>query len=69
MYNTAYADFEENRRGSLRKGYVGDLVVLSHNIVEGSSADLAQAKVEVTIVGGRIVYADPQIFWKIREQQ
>ena len=66
-YNAAAADFEENRRGSLRKGHLGDLVVLSTNIVEGSPADLAQARVEATIVGGRVVYANPEFFWMLRE--
>ena len=52
----AYASFDEQRKGSLRKGMLADIVVLSGDIFEPSGASLAQATVVVTIFDGKIVY-------------
>jgi predicted amidohydrolase YtcJ len=52
----AYASFDEQRKGSLTKGMLADLVVLSDDIFEASEADLAHATVAVTIFDGKIVY-------------
>ncbi len=54
--NAAYAAFEEDEKGSLRVGKLADLVVLSDNLLTCSDDALRQAKVEVTILGGKIVY-------------
>src|SRR5690606_18242158 len=52
----AYAAFQEGMLGSLEPGKLADLVVLDRNIVEGDRDKIADAKVELTMVGGRIVY-------------
>jgi predicted amidohydrolase YtcJ len=52
----AYASFDEQRKGSLKKGMLADLVVLSEDIFDGSEADLGRATVAATIFDGKIVY-------------
>jgi predicted amidohydrolase YtcJ len=52
----AYASFDEQRKGSLKKGMLADIVVLSSDIFEASGASLARATVAVTIFDGKIVY-------------
>lgn len=52
----AYAAFEEDLKGSLRVGKLGDIVVLSHNLLECSDAELLETKVLMTIIGGKIKY-------------
>ena len=56
----AYAAFREDSLGSLEAGKLADLVVLDRNIVEGSSDEIAGARVNLTMVGGRIVYERPK---------
>jgi len=52
----AYASFDEQRKGSLKKGMLADLVVLSADIFEEPQADLGQTAVVTTIFDGKIVY-------------
>jgi predicted amidohydrolase YtcJ len=53
----AYAGFEEKDRGSLEVGKLGDLVVLSHDVLDDAQRDaIAEARVLMTVVGGKIVY-------------
>ena len=53
---SAYASFQDHLKGSLEPGKLGDLVVLSNDIFEIDPTEIAQAKAELTIVGGKIVY-------------
>ncbi|WP_055599193.1 amidohydrolase [Streptomyces aureus] len=43
--------------GSLRPGNLADLVVLDRDVLTGPPEEIAQARVERTYVGGRLVYA------------
>src|SRR5207249_3739937 len=53
----AYAAFEEKDRGSLEPGKLADLVVLSRDILAEPERDrIAEARVAITIVGGKVVY-------------
>ena len=54
--DAAYAAFREGDLGTLEAGKLADLVVIDRNIVEGDPDAIADAKVELTMVGGRIVY-------------
>ena len=52
----AQASFDEQRKGSLKKGMLADLVVLSRDIFGASEPELARTAVAVTIFDGKIVY-------------
>jgi predicted amidohydrolase YtcJ len=52
----AYAAFEENSKGALKPGMLGDLTVLSKDILTIPEADILKTNVEYTIVGGKVVY-------------
>ena len=54
--NNAYAAFEEAYKGSLEVGKLGDVVVIDRDILTVSDAELADARVEMTIVGGAVRY-------------
>lgn len=45
--------------GSIRAGYLADLVVLDRDLFSQPVSEIAQARVEMTMVGGRIVSARP----------
>jgi hypothetical protein len=53
---SAYADFAENKKGSLESGKFADLAVWEDNPYTVAPADLIKLKVEMTMVGGKIVY-------------
>ncbi|MDE2764550.1 MAG: amidohydrolase [Gemmatimonadota bacterium] len=55
--NNAIAAFEEAYKGSLEVGKLGDVVVIDRDILTVPDAELADARVEVTIVGGEVRYA------------
>ena len=52
----SYASYEENIKGSIRVGKLGDLVILSQDIFEIEPERIYDTKVEYTILGGKIVY-------------
>ena len=52
----AFASFDEQRKGSLKKGMLADLVVLSDDIFSLPAADLDRVSVAATIFDGKIVY-------------
>ena len=54
--DAAYAGFEEDLKGTIAVGKLADLVVLSKNILEVSDAELKQTRVDMTIIGGRVVW-------------
>ncbi len=53
---SAYAAFEENTRGSIEPGKTADLVVWSEDLYSASNQQLANLRVEATIVEGQVVY-------------
>ena len=55
--NNAFAAFEEFEKGSLEVGKLADIAILSDNILEISDERLPTVKVDMTILGGRIVYS------------
>jgi len=52
----AYAAFEDDLKGSLTPGKLADIVVLSKDILNVPAEELLDARVDLTIVGGEIVY-------------
>jgi predicted amidohydrolase YtcJ len=58
---SAYAAFADRERGSVEVGKLADLVVLSLDILAPDERDhIAEAKVDLTIVGGRVVFERPR---------
>ncbi len=54
--NNAYAAFEEGQKGSLKVGKLADVTVLSGDILTLPEAQIESAKVDYTIVGGKVMY-------------
>ncbi len=54
--NTAYANFEEKSKGSIEVGKLGDLTVLSKNLLKVTPKELLTTDVLFTIVDGKVVY-------------
>ncbi len=54
--NNAYAAFEEDRKGTLSPGKYADIVVLSKDILEVPEAEILEARVLYTVVGGEVKY-------------
>ncbi len=52
----AYAAFEEDIKGSLEKGKLADIILVSKNLLTCSDAELPEAKVMMTMVGGEVKY-------------
>lgn len=59
--DAAYADFSDERTGSLAPGKLADFVVLSRDILaEEERSTITEVKVVMTVMGGNIVYqAEP----------
>ena len=54
--SNAYAVFAEASRGMLKPGYRADLVVFDRDITKVPPVTIDQAKVAVTVVGGKVVF-------------
>ena len=52
----AYAAFEEKEKGSVEVGKLADFTVLSQDIMKIPEAEILKTRVEMTIIGGEIVY-------------
>lgn len=53
---SAYAEFQENLKGTITPGKLADLVILSSDIFKIDSNEIARVKVLVTIMDGAIVF-------------
>ncbi|MFM7275892.1 MAG: amidohydrolase, partial [Gammaproteobacteria bacterium] len=53
----AWAGFEEDLKGSITPGKLADFVVLDRDILTVPDAELAEARVLHTVLGGRVVYS------------
>jgi predicted amidohydrolase YtcJ len=56
----AYAAFEEKLKGTLEVGKLGDITVLSQDILTVPDDRILKTEVEYTIVGGKVVYQKGQ---------
>ena len=54
--DSAYLAFEEDMKGTLTEGKLGDVVVLEAHPYEVSPKEIKDVPVCMTIVGGRVAY-------------
>ena len=55
-YGSAYAAFQEKEKGSLAPGKLGDVVVISDDLFTIPPSRIRDARVVMTVVGGKVVY-------------
>lgn len=55
-YGSAWASFDEERKGTLEPGMLADLVLLSSDIFVNPTSRLRSARVKMTIFDGKIVF-------------
>ena len=53
---SAYAEFMEGRKGTLKSGYLADLVIMEKDLLTIPSSEIMKTRVDATIVGGKVVY-------------
>jgi len=53
---SAYAEFQENVKGTITPGKLADLVIISDDIFKIDPKEIEKAKVVMTIMDGRVVY-------------
>ncbi len=54
--NTAYGNYEEDIKGTIEAGKLGDVVVLSGNLFELTPREWLDVRPRYTVVGGRVVF-------------
>ncbi len=52
----AYGEFTEDRKGMLKVGYLGDMVIFNNDLMTIPSDQIMPVKVDYTIVGGKVVF-------------
>ena len=52
----AFAEFQEREKGSITPGKLADMVILNDNVFDLKPEAIGNAKVQTTIVGGKVVY-------------
>jgi predicted amidohydrolase YtcJ len=53
---SAFGEWQEDRKGTLRPGMLGDLVVWDRDLLTVPEAEILKAEPVLTVVGGRVVY-------------
>ncbi|MGD8191474.1 amidohydrolase [Brevibacillus ginsengisoli] len=59
--NSAYGNFREHELGSLEVGKLADLIVLDRNLFAIPAEEIKEAKVQLTIMDGNVVFEDELI--------
>jgi predicted amidohydrolase YtcJ len=54
--NGAYAEFMEDKVGSLEGGKLADVIVLSQDLFQVPASSVSKTKVVLTVVGGKVVW-------------
>ncbi|MBS3819083.1 amidohydrolase [bacterium] len=55
-WNGAYAEFSEDKKGSVEKGKLADLVVIRENLFQIPPREIRNAQILMTVFNGQIVY-------------
>ncbi len=53
---SAYSEFKEDIKGRIKPGYLADMIVLDRDIFTIDEDEIKDVKVELTLVGGEVVY-------------
>ncbi len=56
MKDGAYAEFADNRRGSITPGKLADLIILNQDIFRVPAKEIRNTRIEVTIMDGEVVF-------------
>jgi predicted amidohydrolase YtcJ len=56
---SAYASFDEREKGSLERGKLADFVLVDRDLTRIPPAEIREARIALTVVGGRVVYEPP----------
>lgn len=59
--NGAYAEFAEKSKGSIEKGKLADLVVLSKNIFTIPPEEIQETEIKMTIFNGEVIYRKDEL--------
>ena len=54
----AFAEFQENKKGSITPGKLADMVILNENIFDLKPEAIRNVKVKTTILGGKVIYGE-----------
>ena len=54
---SAYAQFMEDRKGIIKRGYLADIVITDRDLLTIHETEIMKTKVDYTVTGGRVVYA------------
>lgn len=54
---SSFAQFMEDRKGMIRKGYLADIVITSKDLLTVPESEIMKTKVDFTITGGKVVYS------------
>jgi predicted amidohydrolase YtcJ len=52
----AYLSWDEKKKGSLEPGKFADMIVLDHDPLTADPEDLLKTRVDLTVLGGKVVY-------------
>ncbi len=55
-YGPAYAQFMDDRKGMIRKGYLADIVITDKDLLTIPEDQIMKTKIDYTITGGKVVY-------------
>lgn len=53
---SAYSEFMEERKGIIKKGYLGDVIIFDKDLLTIPFDQIMSTKVDYTIVGGKVIY-------------
>lgn len=64
---SAYAQFMEDRKGMIKKGYLADIVILNNDLMTIPHDEIMSSKVDYTIVGGKVVFERADMSEKMKK--
>jgi len=53
---SAHAEFMEDRKGMIKEGYLGDVVIFNNDLMTIPYDQIMSSKVDYTIIGGKVAY-------------